>query len=560
MKKNFKLGAIGALSLMMLAGCGKKLGEFKADYFSVNPNPLELVGDNVPATVTANIPAKFFVKNAQVTVTPYLVFDGQEVASQPYSFQGQDVRGNNPVVYFDRGGTLTIPVDYQWQPQMVKSNLELAFKVNQGGKTYELPRVQVATGVVATADMVSVGNVTPALAADKFQRIIKEKYAADIMFLINRYNIRKNQLTSEQMVDLQQNITAANAAPNKEISEINIKSYASPDGGLAFNTQLAENREKVTIDYVNKNLAKNISFGELTAQFTPEDWEGFKKLVEASNIQDKALILSVLTMYNDPEERERELRYLASAFDELADVILPELRYSRITATVDVIGKSDEEIMAAFKSNPSSLTVDEILYCATLTDDNGEKIAIYQQAATLYPNDYRTFNDLGMVQFIAGDYAGAKSSFEKAARVNPSAPEAQMNLGLLSLQNKDYSAANQKFGAVAGVEELDEALGTAYLMQGDNAAAARAFGNARTNNAALAQILTKDYAKAKSTLGAIANPDATTYYLCAVLAARENNASGVQSNLSKAVKLDPSMAQRAQNDLEFSKYNVSNIK
>lgn len=560
MKKNFKLGAIGALSLMMLAGCGKKLGEFKADYFSVNPNPLELVGDNVPATVTANIPAKFFVKNAQVTVTPYLVFDGQEVASQPYSFQGQDVRGNNPVVYFDRGGTLTIPVDYQWQPQMIKSNLELAFKVNQGGKTYELPRVQVATGVVATADMVSVGNVTPALAADKFQRIIKEKYAADIMFLINRYNIRKNQLTSEQMVDLQQNITAANAAPNKEISEINIKSYASPDGGLAFNTQLAENREKVTIDYVNKNLAKNISFGELTAQFTPEDWEGFKKLVEASNIQDKALILSVLTMYNDPEERERELRYLASAFDELADVILPELRYSRITATVDVIGKSDEEIMAAFKSNPSSLTVDEILYCATLTDDNGEKIAIYQQAATLYPNDYRTFNDLGMVQFIAGDYSGAKSSFEKAARVNPSAPEAQMNLGLLSLQNKDYSAANQKFGAAAGVEELDEALGTAYLMQGDNAAAARAFGNARTNNAALAQILTKDYAKAKSTLGAIANPDATTYYLCAVLAARENNASGVQSNLSKAVKLDPSMAQRAQNDLEFSKYNVSNIK
>lgn len=534
--------------------------EFSADYFSVNPNPLELVGEKVPATVTANIPAKFFLKNAQVTVTPYLVFNGQEVASQPYSFQGQDVRGNSPVIYYDRGGSVTIPVSYKWNPDMIKSELELAFNVTQGSKQYVLPRVKVATGVLATADLASAGNVTPALAADKFQRIIKEKYAADIKFLINQSNIRESELQKGDVTRLQKNMAAASEAPNRQIEEINVSSYASPEGGLDFNTRLAQSREKSTTDYLNDQIRKNnISFGEITANFTPEDWEGFQKLVSQSKIQDKDLILSVLAMYKDPEQREREIRNLSSIFDQLAEDILPQLRYSRITATVNTIGRSDAEIEKAFAEDPKQLSVDELLYCATLTDDNNQKMKIYKAAAAIYPDDYRPANDLGLTQYKAGDYAGAKASFAQAARINPSAPEPQMNMGLIELMNGNYSAADQKFGAAAGVEELGEALGTSYLLQGDNAAAVRAFGNARSNNAALAQILAKDYSKAKSTLGSIYNPDATTYYLTAVLGARLKNDSMVANNLRQAIKLDSSLANRARNDIEFADFNLSSI-
>lgn len=552
------LAASGAL---LLTGCSKKLNQFQADYFTVNPNPLEVVGDRVPATVTARVPAKFFVKNAQVTVTPYLCFNGQEVASQPYSFQGEKVRGNAPVINYENGGSVTIPVMYEYQPDMMKSELELAFDVRQGNKQYVLPRVKVANGVVATAALADASTVTPALAPDKFQRIINEKYNADIHFLINQANVRDGQLKSDEMIALNQQIKDASGDASRQIEEINISSYASPEGSLDLNTRLAESREQNTSAYLKKQLKKdNITeFGELTANFTPEDWEGFQKLVAASNIQDKELILSVLSMYKDPEQREREIRNLSSIFDQLADQILPRLRKSRITASINVIGKSDQEILDLYSSNPSALSADELLYAATLVDDNGDKMKIYETAARLYPNDYRAFNDLGLTQYVAGNYDAAKGNFAKATRLAPEAAEPQMNLGLISLMNKDYRQANQKFGAAAGLEELNDAMGTYYLMTGDANAAVKAFGNAKTNNAALAQILAKDYSKAKSTLAGVTAPNAMTYYITAILGARTNNDTMVNNNLRQAVKLDRSLADKAAKDLEFQNFNISAI-
>lgn len=556
-KLTFTLALSAALAL---TSCGKKLGQFVADNFTVDPNPLEVVGERVPATITANVPAKFFVKNAEVTVTPYLVFGSQEVASQAYSFQGEKVRGNNPVISYDNGATVTIPVMYNYQPEMEKSELYLDFDVRQGGKQYALPRVKVADGVIATATFANAGTVTPAIAPDKYQRIINEKYAADIHFLINMANLRPDQLNSKQMDDLRAEIVKANNAENRVIEDINIHSYASPDGTLAFNEQLAQKRETNTKDYMTGWMSKDkISFNDLTAQFTSEDWEGFQKLVAASNIQDKDLILSVLTMYKDPEQREKEIRNLASVFDQLADQILPQLRYSRIAASVNVIGKSDEQIMAAFDADPSTLTVDELLYAATLTDNNAKKIKIYEAAARLYPNDFRCFNNLGMAQYEAGDYAAAARNFNKAAQLDSRSNAAKMNQGLTALVDKNYSKAKQDFGAAAGAEGLNDALGVYYLKMGDNVAAAEAFGNSRSNNAALAQILTKDYSRARSTLSAINNPDATTYYLMAIVGARTNDAKMVDSNLRQAVKLDSSLAERAKKDLEFANFNLNNV-
>lgn len=557
---NSKVCYIVALgTAVALSSCGKKLGQFSSDYFTVNPNPLELVGEQVPARVNARIPAQFFVRNAEVTVTPVLVFEGMEVTSTPYTFQGEKVRGNNPVISYEYGGNATIPVNFAWQPAMAKSTLELAFVVRQGNKQYVLPRVAVANGVVSTVALATARTVNPAVAPDSFQRVIDQRYAADIRFLVNQANIRATELNSDAMNELRKEILEAAGDSTRRITELNIQSYASPEGALDFNTRLAEQREESTTDYLREQLAKDriTEFGELTAQFTAEDWEGFRQLVSQSDIQDKDLILSVLSMYNDPEEREREIRNLSNVFEQLADQILPQLRYSRITASISVVGKSDEELITTADKDPSKLTVDELLYAATLTDDNAHRMKIYQAAAKLYPDDYRTWNDLGLTQYVAGKYNDAEASFKKAASLNRAASEPAMNLGLIELNKGNYDRANQHFGSAAGVSELNEALGVYYLKTGDNAAAMRAFGNSKSNNAALAQILSKDYTRAKQTLASINNPDATTYYLMAVLGARTGNEQMLNTNLRQAIRLDASMATMARKDLEFKGFNLS---
>ncbi len=419
--------------------------------------------------------------------------------------------------------------------------------------------MKVGYGVVATSTLASAATVTPATAPDNFQKVISEKYSADIHFLINQANVRSSQTEKADYIDLNKKLIEASKAPNQEIAALTVNSYASPEGTYQFNEQLAQKREQNTAAYLENQLKKDkiTEFGELTSSFTPEDWEGFQQLVEKSNIQDKELILSVLKMYKDPEQREKEIRNLSSVFNELADQILPQLRYSRVQATINVIGKSDQELIDLFNTDPGKLTADEMLYVATLTDDNTKKMGIYRKATETYPSDYRAYNNLGMTQYIARDYKAAETSFEKARSLNPQSKEADMNLGLLAMLNGQYSRASSLIGQGAGLPEASDALGVYYLTQGETSKALSAFGQAKTNNAALAQILAKDYSTARTTLAAIPNPDATTYYLSAILGARQNNENMVMSNLRQAVRMDSSLRQRAKNDLEFASYNLS---
>lgn len=561
---NKKLGMylmVGAA--VALTGCNKKMGPFASDYFTTNPTPLVVVGDQVPATITANVPQKFFKKNAEVKVTPYLIYgtDSVAVASQAYTFQGEKVKGNNPVINYKEGGTVSIPATFAYTPEMMKSDLYLGFDVTQGNKSYVLPKVKVGEGVIATATLADASTVDPATAADKYQRVINEKYDADIMFLINQANIRDKELRKDGVKDLNKTVKEASKDSSKQIEGVHVSSFASPDGGVKLNTRLSENREKSTLGYVKRNLKKEdvANYGELTSEFTPQDWEGFQKLVSQSNIQDKDLILSVLSMYKDPEQREKEIRNLSSVFDQLAQEILPQLRYSRITASINTIGRSDDEIKAQYKEDASKLSADELLYAATLTDDNNEKLAIYQTAVKQYPNDYRCYNNLGKSQFVAGDYDSAKANFEKAANLAPSSNEAKMNLGLIKMLNKDYAGARESFGSAAGVEGLNDAMGVYYIKQGDYQTAVKAFGDSKTNNAALAQILVNDYSAAQATLSQVKNPNATTYYMLAVVSARTSNEQGVYANLRKAVQLDSSLKAKAAVDKEFANYNVANL-
>ncbi|HBC21673.1 MAG TPA: hypothetical protein DC009_06280, partial [Porphyromonadaceae bacterium] len=265
---------------------------------------IETVGSNVPATVTGRIPAKFMVKNAKVTATPVLRWDGGEAQGEPTVFQGEDVRANGQVVGYADGGVVQIPYSAEYEPGMAQSDLWLEFQVDQKGKVYALPAVKVGNGVIATSTLASAKTVTPAVAKDNFQKVIKEQYSANIHFLINQANVRTSQTSSQQYIDLQKELRAAAAAPDREIAGVEVNSFASPEGSYEFNEKLAEKREKNTTAVVESQMKKDKiqEFGELTSSFTPEDWEGFQQLVEKSNIQDKDLILSVLKMYKDPEE------------------------------------------------------------------------------------------------------------------------------------------------------------------------------------------------------------------------------------------------------------------
>ena len=553
MTNKLYLPLLMAMVVALFSSCSKKMGELSADYFTVTPQVLEAVGGKVPATINGKFPEKYFNKKAVVEVTPVLKWNGGEAKGQPATFQGEKVEGNDQTISYKMGGSYTMKTSFDYVPEMAKSELYLEFKATIGKKVVTIPAVKVADGVISTSELVNntLGNANPALGEDAFQRIIKEKHDANIMFLIQQANIRSSELKTAK--EFNKEVANVNEAANKKISNIEVSAYASPDGGVSLNTTLAENRESNTTKMLSKDLKKAKIDAPIDAKYTAQDWEGFQELVSKSNIQDKELILRVLSMYQDPAQREQEIKNISSVYKTLADEILPQLRRSRLTLNYEIIGKSDEEIAKLTSSNPSELNVEELLYAATLTNDPAKQEAIYTQATKQFPNDYRAFNNLGKLAYQAGNVDKAESYFKKAASVNAS-PEVNMNLGLISLIKGDKAAAETYFGKAAGTKELGESMGNLYIAQGQYERAVNSFGDSKTNSAALAQILAKDYNKAKNTLANVERPDAYTDYLMAVLGARTNNSSMVTSSLKSAVAKDPSLAKKAATDLEFAKY------
>ena len=553
MTKKLYLPLLMAMVVALFSSCSKKMGELSADYFTVTPQVLEAVGGKVPATINGKFPEKYFNKKAVVEVTPVLRWNGGEAKGQPAVFQGEKVEGNDQTISYKVGGNYTMKTSFDYVPEMAKSELYLEFNAKIGNKTVAIPAVKIADGVISTSELVenTLQSANPANGDDAFQRIIKEKHNANIMFLIQQANIRASELKTAK--EFNKEVAEVNEAANKKISNIEVSAYASPDGGVKLNTGLAENRESNTTKMLSKDLKKAKVDAPIDSKYTAQDWEGFQELVSKSNIQDKELILRVLSMYQDPEQREQEIKNISSVYKTLADEILPQLRRSRLTLNYEIIGKSDDEIASLAASNPKELTLEELLYAATLTNDNGKKEVIYTKATELFPNDYRAFNNLGKLAYQAGNIDKAESYLKKAANVQ-AAPEVNMNLGLVALAKGDKNAAEAYLGKAAGAKELGETLGNLYIAQGQYERAVNSFGDAKTNSAALAQILAKDYNKAKNTLANIEKPDAYTDYLMAVLGARTNNQSMLTSSLKNAVAKDSSLAKKAATDLEFAKY------
>ncbi len=547
----------------VLTSCGSKLGELSSDYFTTNPQVLEAVGGKVPVTINGKFPEKYFNKKAVVTVTPVLKWDGGQAVGTPATFQGEKVEGNDQTIAYKAGGSYTMKTTFDYVPEMAKSELYLQFTAKVGKKEVEIPEVKIADGVLATGEILTnakytVAASTPSQSTDKFQRIIKQAKEANIMFLIQQANVRANQLKTDEMNALNEqmgNIVAD--TKNLALTNVEVTAYASPDGELGLNETLAGNRESNATKYIKRQMKKQKMEGNVDTKYTAEDWDGFKTLVEKSNIQDKEVILRVLSMYNDPEKREAEIKNLSSVYATLADEILPQLRRARLTLNYEVIGRSDDEILNTYSTSPKDLSVEEMLYAATLVKSEADKKAVYEKTTSIYPNDYRAYNNLADIAYKNGDIAKATSYLQKAANLNPSAAEVNNNLGLLALINGDKEKAETYLAKSTGANKLNEAMGNLFVAQGQYDRAVSSFADAKTNSAALAQIMAKDYNKAKNTLNDIANPDAYTSYLKAIVGARTNNASMVVSNLADAVKKDKELAEKALKDVEFSKYVTS---
>lgn len=551
-KKNLLF--LSAASLLLMTSCSK-LGPLSADNFTVVPNPLETQAGQVPATINGTFPEKYMKKKAVVTVTPELRYaDGQVAKGQSATFQGEKVMGNDQTISYKVGGRYTMKTAFDYVPEMQKSEMYLTFDARIGKKQQKVPAVKVANGVIATSELYrkTLASENGCIAPDTFQRVNEKKQEANIKFLINQANIRKSELKNNSVKEFVEMLKKINAdREGFNVQNVEIQAYASPEGGVKLNDKLAGNRKNESEKYVKNTLKRTKVNADIDAHYTAQDWDGFQKLVAASDLQDKEVILRVLSMYEDPQEREQQIRNMSAGFRELADGILPELRRSRLIINYETIGRSDEQIKAQYSEDASKLSADELLYSATLDEPVAKQEEIYKKTAETYPNDYRAYNNLAALALAKGDTAKAREYAQKAASLGANTPEAQANLGLLSLIDGNVQDAERAIAKSSGSESVNQAIGTLAIAKGDYAQAEKAFAKVNSNTAALAQLLNKNYDVAAKTLDRVENPNAMTDYLHAVVAARRGNKFAASSYLKEALQKDPSLKQYAENDLEL---------
>ena len=558
MQKNVVL-FMSAAALLALSSCSSKLGALSADNFSVNPNPLETEAGKVPTTINGKFPEKYMKKKAVVTVTPELRYaDGKTAKGNGATFQGEKVAGNNQTIQYKVGGNYTMNTSFDYVPEMQKSDLYLTFDAYVGKKKVNVPEVKVATGVISTSEFYkkTLASDGACIAPDSFQRVKAQKQEAEIKFLINQANLRKSEMKNNSVKEFVQMLKKINR--DKEglnIKNVEVAAYASPEGGVKFNDKLASKRQNTSEKYVKQTLKKTKVSTDIDARYTAQDWDGFQKLVAASNLQDKDVILRVLSMYQDPQEREQQIRNMSAGFRELADGILPELRRSRLIINYETIGRSDDQIKEQYNADPTKLSADELLYAAAIEDNADKKEAIYKKTAEIYPNDNRAFNNVAALEFAKGNNDAAKEYLAKAVNAKSDAAEANANKGLVALLEGNTAEAQNHIAKATGANDLNKALGALNIANGKYAQAEQNFNGVNSNTAALAQILNKNYAGAISTLNGVKNKTGVTDYLLAIANARQGNNDAASSYLKSALQKDPSLASYAANDLEL--INVS---
>ena len=552
--KKIQVLTLTACSMLALSSCSNKM-VLTADNFEVVPNPLETQTGMVPSTINGSFPEKFMKKKAVVTVIPELRYAGQATQGQSATFQGEKVLGNNQTISYRLGGRYTMRSTVPYNDDMQKSELWMTFKAYKGKKEIQIPAVKVADGVIATSELYKKTLLSDGgcQAVDSFQRVRAQKQEANIKFLVNQANLRKSELKNNSVTEFVEMLKKINAdREGFNLSNVEVQAYASPEGGFKFNDKLAGKRQNVSEKYVKDQLKKTKMNANIDAHYTAQDWDGFQRLVQASNLQDKDVILRVLSMYKDPEEREQQIRNMSAAFRELADGILPELRRSRLIINYETIGRSDDQIQEQYNADAAKLSADELLYFASLQDTQADQEKVYKKTAELYDKDYRAYNNLATIALSKGDKAAAASYLAKALALDANSAESNANKGLMSLATGNMAEAEAAIAKGATSETTAYAQGVLSLAKGNYAQAQQLFGDKKTNSAALAQLLAKDYDAASKTLDKVENADAITDYLHAIVAARRGNKFAATSYLKEALKKDPSLKAYADNDLELA--------
>jgi hypothetical protein len=547
----------------LLASCSglDKMKENAPDVsYTVTPEVLEAHGGQVPVTIKVQIPGGYFDKKTELEATPVLVYEGGETAYAPYHLQGESVDGNAKVISYANGGQFTYEGTVDYNENMRVSDLVVRVTATRGETAINFEPQKIAEGVISTAQLLGKKGAIAAIGKDNFQRITPESSDADIHYLIQRSNVRRSELSKDDIEALNEFVKAAKEAENKELKSVNISAYASPDGPIDLNTKLSEEREESAKKYLAREMKKadvdeagDEDFYEL--RNTPEDWDGFKDLVQNSSIEDKNLILRVLSTQSDPEVRESEIKNMSATYKVLAEDILPQLRRSKLTVNVEVVGKSDDEIAELASTSPSELNIEELLYAATLTNDLDKELKIYKAALGQYPKCWRAQNNIGVVLYEQGDIDAAKVAFEKANKMKANQPEVLNNLGVIALNEDDVDAAQEYFDSAAGAgTALDNNLGVLAIYNGNYDEAVRYFGNSNSCNAALAKILNGNYDAALSTLNANDKEIGIKHYLKAIIGARQNDSDMLFEELGKAITLDGSLKEVAATDMEFARY------
>jgi len=526
--------------------------------YEVTPKVLQTDAGVVTVTIKGTFPAKYFDKKTTLTLTPVLTYTGGETAFEKVQVvQGESVQANNKVITYT-GGDFTYTSSIPYADAMKMSELKLKIKAVRGSKNLDFDPVKLADGVIATSTLVDKHGM-PIIMKDNFVRIIPETQMADINYLINRYDILSKELKDEDIALLKDYIKTVSTDPNKQFKGTEVSSYASPDGTMKINEPLSKNRGTTADKFIKKEFSKIDAAkadGFFNEKTTPEDWDGFKTEVEKSSMQDKDLILRVLSMYSDPDVREKEIKNMSSAFETLKTDILPKLRRSKMMVNVDKIGRSDEQILEAMRSDPKVLNAEEMLYSATLTKDLNEQLKFYQIAAQNFPKCIRAHNNVGCVQMNLGKVDEAIAEFE-AAKAIQNNDVVKNNLGFGALVKGDMAKAEGYFTSMtAATPESKWGLGVIAITKGEYDKAVNLFGTEPGFNLALALVCKGDVNKAKTTLDSMKElcKCGKPSYLKAVVGARLDDKNYMLAGLKEAVGFNADWKAYAKTDIEFAKY------
>ncbi len=553
------VASVGMLACNPLNKMAKKAQDLK---YTATPNPLEMHGDSVQITVDGTIPPKYFNKKVTATLKPYFKVDGQKVAEfDSINLVGETADANGKKIDFENGGKYKLVSTVPYKKGMEKGELWVTAVGKYKGKVKDIQDFKLADGTIITPLLVQ-GDDKPIIGKDNFERITTDIHKADIHFLINSSNVRGSELKDDDIKTLFADIKTKASDSTYQFKSLAVEAYASPDGELTANENLANDRAEKAAKSISRELGRNKVEGAKADGFAKtmgkgEDWAGFKTAMEASSIQDKELIIRVLQMYSDPVKRESEIKNLAETYLEVKDQILPGLRRSQIALSVDKVGKSDEEIARLASEDASQLNVEELLYAATLTNDLDKQESIYSKAVSQFGDDWRSHNNLGYVKLMKNDLAGAKTSFNNAMAKSNDNPIINNNLGVIARLEGDRETAMEYYSKASGAgKEVNYNKGIVFILDGDYSSAVSNFSGTQDFNAALAMLLNGNNEGALQAINSSEDGNtAEGYYLKAIIAARMDKADMVTNNLKVAFEKDPSLKAKAEMDAEFLKYS-----